>query len=138
GLALALVGSPIAVGLGLLCWRADPAGFGADTALRGLGLLLSHGIFFAVWLVGAVAVSAWARTARGALALLLGVWVAGGIVAPRLASSLASLLAPLPSIAEFGQAQADDFRKGFDGEPGYNARLAQLEKDTLARYNVKT
>ncbi|HWA28252.1 MAG TPA: DUF3526 domain-containing protein [Lacunisphaera sp.] len=138
GLGLALVGSPIALGLGLLCWRADPAGFGADTALRGLGLLAGHGIYFAVWLVGTVAVSAWARTSRGALALLLGVWVAGGIIAPRLASTLASLLAPLPSLTEFGQAQVDDFNKGFDGEPGYAARLAQLEKDTLARYNVKT
>lgn len=137
-LALSLVGAPIAIGLGLLCWRADPNGFSSDAALRGFGLLVSHGVYFAAWLVGVVAVSAWARTARGALALLLGVWVAGGIVAPRLASTLASLLAPLPSIAEFGQAQVTDFTNGFDGEPGYNARLAQLEKDTLARYNVKT
>lgn len=138
GLALAAIGTPIALGLGLLCWRADPAGFGVDTTLRGLGLLVSHGVFFAAWLVGAVAVSAWARTARGALALLLGVWVAGGIVAPRLASTLASLLAPLPSIAEFAKAHAGDFANGFDGEAGWNAQLAQLEKDTLARYNVKT
>lgn len=138
GLALAIMGAPIAVGLGILCWRADPRAFGADAAARGLGLLVAHGIFFSAWLVGAVAVSAWARTARGALALLLAVWIAGGIIAPRLASTLASMLAPLPSIAEFAKAHTDDFTNGFDGEPGWSVQLAQLEKDTLARHNAKT
>ena len=85
-----------------------------------------------------MAVSAWAKTARGALALLLGLWIAGGVLAPRLASSLASVLAPLPTIAEFAKAHADDFTNGFDGEPGWAAQLAQLEKDTLARHSVKT
>lgn len=138
GLALAAVGLPIMAGLGLLCWRADPAGFGIDVAGRALALAAAHGAFFAAWLVGAVAVSAWARTARGALALLLGLWVAGGILAPRLAATFASSLAPLPTVAEFAKAQADDFAKGFDGLPGWNAQLAKLEKDTLAQYKVKT
>ena len=138
GLALTLAGLPILAGLGLLCWRADPAGFGVDAALRALALAGAHGVFFSAWLVGAVAVSAWAHTARGALALLLGLWVAGGVLAPRLASTLASSLASLPSVAEFAKAHADDFSQGFDGEPGWSAQLAQLEKDTLARYHVKT
>lgn len=138
GLALAWVAAPIALGLGLLCWRADPAGFGADTAMRAAGLLAAHGVYFSTWLAGTMAVSAWARTSRGALAVLLGVWVAGGIIAPRLASSLASLLAPLPSVAEFAAAQAHDFTHGFDDEPGWNTRLAELEKTTLERYQVDT
>jgi ABC-2 type transport system permease protein len=136
--ALSVVGLPIAAGLWLLCWRADPAAFTADAAGRGLALVAAHALFFAAWLVGAVAVSAWARTARGALACLLGLWVAGGVLAPRLASTLASTLAPLPTIADFAKAHADDFTNGFDGEPGWSAQLAQLEKDTLARHGVKT
>lgn len=138
GLALAIVGLPIAAGLWLLCWRADPGSFHVDAVARALALTATHGAYFAAWLVGAVAVSAWARSARGALALLLGVWVAGGVLAPRLASTLASTLAPLPTLTEFAQAYTDDFSQGFDGEAGWNIQLAQLEKDTLARYNVKT
>lgn len=136
GLALGVVSLPIMAGLGLLCWWTDPAGFGIDAAGRALLLAAAHVVFFAAWLVGAVAVSAWARTARGALALLLGIWVAGGILAPRLAATLASAMAPLPTVAEFAKAQADDFAHGFDGEPGWNAQLAQLEKDMLARHQV--
>ncbi len=136
GLALAIVGTPVAVGLWLLCWRADPNAFGIDAVARGLALTVIHGIFFFAWLIGAVAVSAWARTARGALALLLGVWVGGGVLAPRLASTLASTLAPLPTVAAFAKARTDDFTSGFESEPGWSARLAQLEKETLAQYNV--
>jgi ABC-2 type transport system permease protein len=138
GLALGLVGLPLAGGLWLLCWRADPAAFGFDAATRAAALVAAHALYFAAWLVGAVAVSAWARTGRSALALLLGLWIAGGVLAPRLATTLAATLAPLPTVAEFAKAQADDFASGFDGEPGWAARLAQLEKDTLARHGVKT
>lgn len=44
--ALGLVGLPIAAGLWLLCWRADPAAFTADAAARALALVAAHALFF--------------------------------------------------------------------------------------------
>ena len=139
GLAVALtaLAAPVALGLLALCIAAQPGGFTADVAWRALALGAGHALYFSAWLAGAVAVSAWSRSARGALAALLALWIAGGVLAPRLASSLASSLAPVPTLAEFRSAQGKDFNQGFDGEPGWDDRLAALEKSTLAKYGVK-
>ena len=40
-------------------------------------------------------------------------------------------------LAEFRAAQGKDFNQGFDGEPGWDARLAALEKSTFAKYGVE-
>jgi ABC-2 type transport system permease protein len=135
-LAFAAVALPVGAGLFVLCLAAHPAGFSADVGARLALLALAYGLYFFIWLVGAVAVSACAPTARVALTVLLGLWVGGGVLAPRLASTLASALAPVPTVAEFRAAQAKDFNEGFDGEPGWDARLAQLENETLAQYGV--
>jgi len=139
GLAFALtaLATPVALGLLALCIAAQPGGFTSDVAWRALTLGAGHALYFAAWLAGAVAVSAWSRSARGALATLLALWVAGGVLAPRLASTLASSFAPVPTLAEFRAAQGKDFNQGFDGEPGWDARLAALEKSTLAKYGVE-
>lgn len=136
GLAFAAVAGPVGAGLVTLCLAAQPEGFSADVAWRLALLALAYGLYFFVWLVGAIAVSAWATTARTALTVLLAFWVCGGVLAPRLASTLAFALAPVPTVAEFRAAQAKDFNDGFDGEPGWEARLAQLERDTLAQHGV--
>ncbi len=138
GLAFAVIALPVGVGLLLLCVAAYPDGFTAGVAGRAAWLGLAYALYFATWLVGTVAASAWATTGRTALALLLVCWVAGGILAPRLASSLAAWLAPIPTVAEFRAEQSRDFNQGFDGEPGWDEQLARLEKDTLAQYGVTT
>ena len=136
GLALAAVAVPVGAGLVALCLAAYPAGFDGDVAARLTLLALAYGLYFFVWLVGSVAVSAAVRTARTALTTLVALWVGGGVLARRLASTLASALAPVPTVAAFRAEQAEDFNEGFDGEPGWDARLAQLEEDTLALYGV--
>lgn len=136
GLAFAAVALPVGAGLFALCLAAHPAGFTADVGARLALLALAYGLYFFIWLVGAVAVSACVATARVALTVLLALWVGGGVLAPRLASTLASALAPVPTVAEFRAEQAKDFNEGFEGEPGWDARLARFEKDTLARYGV--
>jgi ABC-2 type transport system permease protein len=136
GLAFATVAVPVGAGLFALCVAAHPAGFSADVAVRTGFLALAYGVYFVTWLVGTVAVSAWARSARLALTLLLAAWIGGGVLAPRLASTLASALSPVPTVAKFRAAQAKDFNDGFDGEPGWDTWLAQLEKETLAKHGV--
>jgi ABC-2 type transport system permease protein len=135
-LAFAAVAMPVGAGLLILCVAAHPTGYSADVAVRTALLALAYGLYFATWLVGAVAVSAWAGSARAALTILLAAWVGGGVLAPRLASTLASALSPVPTVAEFRAAQAKEFNDGFEGEPGWDARLAQLERETLAKHGV--
>ena len=64
----------------------------AGPRLRPLSLLF----YFLV-----LALSALSKSSRAALILLLGLWIAGSLIAPRAASELASLFDPTPSRLEF-------------------------------------
>ena len=69
--------------------------------LRMAGLAAGYGLYLGFYLFLTLAVSAWARSSRAALVLLLGFWVVTTLIAPRTASEAANLLWPTPSRLEF-------------------------------------
>lgn len=102
-LALALV-SPACVAVGIVEWQMDNRSPFSDGALRAVLFALGYLLYLCTWAALIAGVSAWARTLRSALALLIGLWALTALVAPRSAAELAQLAAPLPSMQAFRAA----------------------------------
>lgn len=138
GLAAALVPF-LLVGAGgaLLTVLTDPA-FAADSAAPArLGLLAAAVLLHTTaWLALTLWVSAQAGTAPRACAVLVTLWVAGGVVVPRVAAVVASLRHPLPDKSGFAAAVTADTKKLGDVHDPDDPHYAQFKRDTLARYGV--
>jgi ABC-2 type transport system permease protein len=102
-LALALV-APACVAVGIVEWQMDNRSPFSDGALRAVLFALGYLLYLCTWGALIAGVSAWARTLRSALALLIGLWALTALVAPRSAAELAQLAAPLPSMQAFRAA----------------------------------
>src|SRR4051812_21293507 len=74
---------------------------GLDAVWRLSWLGVGYGLYLAFYIFLVLAVSVLARSSRAALVVLLGLWIAGCLVAPRAASELADLLDPTPSRLDF-------------------------------------
>jgi ABC-2 type transport system permease protein len=134
--ALAAVLVPaVAVGAAVLVLGFPGAG-AADTARRGLVLAGAYLVYFAAILAVALAVSARARTARTALVVLLGFWIASNLLVPRLAADLAERLHPSPTPRAFYAAIARADEQGLDGHGPPEERQAALERRVLEQYRV--
>lgn len=79
-----------------------------DTLVRLFWIVLAYAIYLGIFIFLTLAVSARASSSRMALLLLLAVWIANGMVAPRAASDLARHWFPTPSRFEFNTALRTD------------------------------
>lgn len=131
----------LAIGIALLpalvagaCLLAGTAS--ADSALRmafyGAGLLAYYAVFAAL----AVTVSARLPTSRGALLLLLALWVACVWVVPRLGAAAAQAMRPVPTGEAFAAAVARDIQRGLPGDGDAASRLAAFEARLLEDHGV--
>ena len=111
--ALALLLVPAAL-LGAAALVVGSPGPAASPLVRGLSLTGVYLAYFGAFLALSLAVSAWARSGRTALVILLGVWVVNGLVAPRVAVDLSKWLHPTPSAFEFARTvqRRDGQRRG--------------------------
>jgi ABC-2 type transport system permease protein len=136
-LAVALLLAPLVL---LGGWLMSGAGEQQDPALAKRILLLSgaYASYLGVFLALAVAISARARSARGALTLLLGLWAFNCVLAPRLSSDLVDAWLPTRDLTSFEDAIATDLKKGLDGHDSRDAHLRQFTRDTLAKYGKQT
>jgi len=138
GLAAALV--PFLL-VGLAASRAavvtDPA-FAADSAaVARLGVVgLALALHTAAWLALTVWVSARARTAARACAVLVTLWIFGGVILPRAAGALATRLHPLPDKTAFAAAVAAEVKTLGDSHDPNDPHFAKLRQETLARYGA--
>jgi ABC-2 type transport system permease protein len=131
-MALGLVLVPAAVlGVAALALTAEN-GVLLDEPVRGALLVAGYLGYFAVFVAGALAVSAYVRSSRLALVVLLSFWFANSLVASRVAADLASWLHPTPSAVEFQKAMEADLNDAKEMEHRINRRRDEL----FARYNV--
>jgi ABC-2 type transport system permease protein len=135
GMALGLVLAP-AVAVGAAALLAAGVHWSADMALRAALLGLVYAVGYAAFAALALAVSAWARSSRMALVVLLGVWILNTLVAPRAAADAAARMAPAGSAYEFTAQAESDVRNGIDGHDPYDRRRARLQAEVLARYGA--
>ena len=131
-LALLLVPAALVGAAALVVANPGPA---ASPLARGTVLAGVYLAYFAAFLALSLAVSAWARTARTALVILLTVWVVNGLVAPRVAVDLSKWLHPTPSAFEFARTVQGEMATGVEGisPPDMDASTERL----LAEYGVE-
>lgn len=126
GLALVALLAPLALaGVAVLAQTEVDVGYGVWT--RAGALALGYGLYLALALVGSVTVSALAPNGRSALVMLLALWAAGCVVAPRLANDLVHRQLPTPLLAEFEKEMGEDLQNGLDG---HDTRSKQMEEFT--------
>ncbi|MFN7934730.1 MAG: DUF3526 domain-containing protein [Bryobacteraceae bacterium] len=121
------------VGVTALVLASGPGEWTA-TLPRMVWMSLAYLLYFALFIAGTLAVSAWAPSSRAALIVLLGFWMFNCLVAPRAASDIAKTLRPTPSAFEFGH----NLELALEGS-GHDAseeRIKRLETELLKKYNV--
>ncbi|MYA64748.1 MAG: ABC transporter permease subunit [Gemmatimonadetes bacterium] len=109
--ALSLLLVPAAL-LGAAALVVGSPGPAASPLVRGLTLTGVYLAYFGAFLALSLAVSAWARSGRTALVILLAVWVVNGLVAPRVAVDLSKWLHPTPSAFEFARTVQNEMAAG--------------------------
>ena len=131
-LALLLVPAALVGAAALVVGSPGPA---ASPLARGAVLAGVYLAYFTAFLALSLAVSAWARTARTALVMLLGVWVVNGLVAPRVAVDLSKWLHPTPSALEFARNVEREMASGV--EDISRPDRAALTERLLAEHGVE-
>ena len=131
-LALLLVPAAVVGAAALVVGSTGPA---ASPLARGAVLAGVYLAYFGAFVGLGLAVSAWARSARTALVVLLGVWVVNGLVAPRAAVDMSKWIHPTPSAVEFAQTLEREMAAGV-GDIQRPDRAAFGER-LLAEYGVE-
>ena len=131
-LALLLVPAAVVGAAALVVGSTGPA---ASPLARGAVLAGVYLAYFAAFVGLGLAVSAWARSARTALVVLLGVWVVNGLVAPRAAVDLSKWIHPTPSAVEFAHTLEQEMAAGVDGIQ--RPDRAAFGESLLAEYGVE-
>ncbi len=126
------------VTLGFLLLNQDAAGVDAGITSKFLALAASYAIYFLVFVLLCIFVSAFARSSGFSLLALLGVWIVSCIILPKATSNLADKVYPTPSRFEFKNTIRDKVKKGIDGHNPRDVRLASLKEQVLKEYNVET
>ncbi|AMV37528.1 ABC transporter permease [Planctomyces sp. SH-PL62] len=101
-------------------------------ATMAVGYLLYYGVFIGV----AIAVSAWAGSARTALLVLLAFWIANGLIIPRLAVDVARRIHPTPSALSFGQAIDRELKQGVNAHDPSDPKALALKARVMKQYGV--
>lgn len=101
-----------------------------EIRMRASALALAYGIYLLMLCCLVLAVSAWARSARGALVILLCAWATMALVLPRVTSTIAERVAPSADAGAFWRDIRAALRHA--GEERERELLAR----TLARYGV--
>ena len=131
-LALLLVPAAAVGAAALVVGSPGPA---ASPVARAAVLAVVYLVYFAAFVALSLAVSAWARSTRTALVILLGVWVVNGLVAPRVAVDLSKWLHPTPSALEFARTVEREMASGTEDiiPPDRDALAERL----MAQYGVE-
>jgi ABC-2 type transport system permease protein len=115
--------------VGVLWWLAG----GDSQALTRLALLcLTYVVYFCVFGGLTLAASAYGRTSRASLVIMVGVWGFFCLVTPRAGSELAGVFEPLPSTAELARQSKLALEKGVDGQTEKEVAIEAIIKDLMA------
>ena len=105
---------PLGLAFAAIAVARLPAGERLDVIYRMAWIAAGYGLYLGFYLFLTLAVSAFARSSRMALVLLLGLWVATTLIAPRAASETANLLYPTPSRLAFDDHFSHDLSEARD------------------------
>lgn len=133
---LGLVLLPATVAAGALIGAAGADIRHSEVAMRVILLGLAYLLYFASWAGIVVAISARARTSRGALAACVALWIGTVIVLPRAAAGVAGMVHPAPARIEADAAVAAEIRETGDSHNPNDPEFAALKRELLSRHGV--
>jgi ABC-2 type transport system permease protein len=135
GAALLSLFIPGAIGGGIALAKLS-GGEWAGGWSRFAWLTTSYGLYLLAVLGICLAVSVLCSTPRTALAILLGLWTANTVLAPRLASDYARWTEPTPSLVEFEKARDQELaEKGLVGHHPKGAWVQELQRATFSEFS---
>ena len=118
--------------------RQSPALLDPDVTLKFLSLTIGYAVYFLVFILLCVLISAFAKNSGFSLLTLLGIWIVSCIILPKATANLADKLYPTPSQFEFRKTIKDKVKNGIDGHNPSDTRLASLKQQVLDQYGVAT
>ena len=121
------------VALSLADLSADNESPGARVALISASYLLYGAIFLFLTL----AVSAWAKTTRTALMILVGFWAFAGFLAPKAAVEISKSVHPTPAFGKWMADMRSHQMRGFNGIPPF-VRFEQEAAEIFAQYGASS
>lgn len=135
GSAVLLVVVPclVAGGLVLAATGLETVGEGIGTRIVLMGL--AYLLYAATFLFLTLAVSAWAKTARAALMVMVGFWALTAFIMPKVAAELSKVVHPSPAFGTFMAEMKEHQKRGIDGVSPF-AKLGRYQGETLRKYNV--
>lgn len=83
-------------------------------------------------------VSAFARSSRASLFMLLGIWLCVVMITPRIGASVAKATVPLPSTGAFWTGIQHDYEHGLPGDGDLTSRTKAFDKKLLEENGVTT
>ncbi len=101
-------------------------------------LAAGYSLYFLVFVLLCVLISAFARNSGISLIGLLGLWIISCIILPKATSNLADKVYPTPTQFEFTRTIKEKVRNGIDGHNPSDSRLASLREKVLKEYGVET
>ncbi|WP_010517826.1 ABC transporter permease [Croceivirga radicis] len=108
----------------------------AESVARYTVLLVSYVLFFAVLSAITILVSAFSKTAKGALVKLLGIWLLFVIIVPKSLQAVGYYLYPTPSKIEMETAVEHDLKKLGDSHDPDDPHFKALKDSVLMANNV--
>jgi ABC-2 type transport system permease protein len=109
----------------------------ADTLIRYFVLLLSYLLFFGILSAITILVSAFCKTAKGALVKLLGIWLLFVIIMPKSLQAIGYYFYPTPSKIEMETAVELDLTKLGDSHNPDDPHFKALKDSVLLAHNVQ-
>ena len=109
-----------------------------SVSIKFLGLSIGYALYFLVFVLISVLVSAFAKSSGFSLLTLLGLWITACVILPKATTNLADKVYPTPSQFEFRNTIKDKVKNGIDGHNPSDERLDALKQQVLDQYKVKT
>jgi ABC-2 type transport system permease protein len=107
-----------------------------DASLRLAILVLGYSVYFFIISAITVLVSAFQRSSKTALTLLLACWIFFMVIMPRISQAVGTSIYPTPSKIEFADAIATDISKQGDSHDANDAHYASIKDSLLRTYQV--
>ncbi|MEM6843502.1 MAG: DUF3526 domain-containing protein [Bacteroidota bacterium] len=126
------------IGLAYLTLNQQSASLDTEVTTKFGVLTVGYAIYFLVFVILGVLISAFARSSGVALLTFLGVWVVACIILPKATTNLADELYPAPSQFEFRETIRNKVKNGINGHNPSDVRLASLQEEVLQEYEVET
>ncbi len=133
--AVLLVVVPCLVAGGVFLAATGLQTVGGGVTLRVALLAAAYLLYAGIFLFLTLAVSAWARTARAALMIMVGFWAFTAFIMPKAATEISRVEYPVPAFGTFMAEMKAHQTRGIDGVSPY-AKLGRYQGELFRKYQV--